>query len=101
MSTRQHPLQAWQMWHSVVGAYLILVAVHWSSVLTWFLQQSPAEGGGGGGDTATKPADLATLAEQRQRIAAQLAELEAQEKALRDQVPLSSRVQDRTNFKRV
>jgi hypothetical protein len=46
--------------------------------------QSPTEGGGA--DTATKPADLTTLAEQRQRIAQQLAELEAQEQALRDKV---------------
>lgn len=42
--------------------------------------QSPTEG------VATKSSDLTVLAEQRQKIAAQLAELEAQEQALRDQV---------------
>lgn len=46
--------------------------------------QSPTDGGGA--ETATKPADLATLAEQRQKVAAQLAQLEAQEQALRGQV---------------
>ena len=49
-----------------------------------FFMQSPTERSGA--ETATKSADLSTLAQQRQRIAAQLAELEAQEQALRDKV---------------
>lgn len=48
--------------------------------------QSPTEKSGA--ETATKSADLSTLAQQRQKIAAQLAELEAQEQALRDRVSI-------------
>ena len=63
-----------------------MAKAHPTSLKSLFVVQSPTERSGA--ETATKSADLSTLAQQRQKVAAQLAELEAQEQALRDRVSI-------------